>query len=169
MAIAIMPTMSEKKDILFVCLGNIVRSPLAENLFRHLAQERGLDGHYAVDSAGTSAYHVGEAPDSRMRKTAQEHGLEYSGRSRQVSESDLRSFDLVIAMDSSNAESLRSMARTPEQERKIRLMREFDGEADGSPDVPDPYYGGMEGFENTYQLVKRSVEGLLDALERGEV
>lgn len=161
--------MSETKDILFVCLGNIVRSPLAENLFRDVAQERGLDDRYVVDSAGTSAYHVGEAPDRRMRRTAQKYGLEYSGRSRQVSDADLRNFDLIVAMDDSNARSLREMARDEQQQAKIRLMREFDPQAEGSHDVPDPYYGGMEGFENTYQLVKRSVEGLLDALERGEV
>lgn len=164
-----MPAMSEPKDILFVCLGNIVRSPLAENLFRHAAEERGLDHQYAVDSAGTSAYHEGEAPDRRMRRTAQKYGLEYTGRSRQVSDADLRNFDLILAMDDSNARNLREMARDEEQAAKIRLMREFDPQAEGSPDVPDPYYGGMEGFENTYQLVKRSVEGLLDALERGEV
>ena len=156
-------------DILFVCLGNIVRSPLAENLFRHVAEERGLDDQYVVDSAGTSAYHVGEPPDRRMRQTAKKYGLEYTGRSRQVSDADLRNFDLIVAMDDSNARNLREMARDEEQAAKIRLMREFDPQAEGSPDVPDPYYGGMEGFENTYQLVKRSVEGLLDALERGEV
>ncbi|MDX1599883.1 MAG: low molecular weight protein-tyrosine-phosphatase [Anaerolineales bacterium] len=161
--------MSEPMDILFVCLGNIVRSPLAENLFRHVAEERGLDDQYVVDSAGTSAYHVGEPPDRRMRQTAKKYGLEYTGRSRQVSDADLRNFDLIVAMDDSNARNLKEMARDEEQAAKIRLMREFDPQAEGSPDVPDPYYGGMEGFENTYQLVKRSVEGLLDALERGEV
>lgn len=164
-----MPAVSDRKQILFVCLGNIVRSPLAENLFRHLAAERGQDGRYVVDSAGTSAYHVGESPDRRMRQTAQKHGLEYTGRSRQVSDADLRSFDLIIAMDSSNARDLRARSSSPEQKAKIRLMREFDPEAEGDLDVPDPYYGGMEGFENTYQLVKRSVQGLLQALERDEV
>lgn len=161
--------MAETKSILFVCLGNIVRSPLAENLFRHLAAEQGVDGRYVVDSAGTSSYHVGEAPDRRMRRTAEQHGLEYTGRSRQVSESDLRSFDLVVAMDQRNASSLRSLARDEDQEAKIRLMRDFDPQTDGAADVPDPYYGGMEGFENTYAIVERSVGGLLEALEQGEV
>lgn len=161
--------MPESKSILFVCLGNIVRSPLAENLFRHLAAEQGDDGRYVVDSAGTSSYHVGDSPDSRMRRTAERHGLEYTGRSRQVSESDLRSFDIIVAMDQSNASSLRSLARTEDQEAKIHMMRDFDPQTDGAADVPDPYYGGIEGFENTYEIVERSVKGLLEALEQGEV
>ncbi len=161
--------MTHSKSILFVCLGNIVRSPLAENLFRHLAADRGLDSRYVVDSAGTSSYHVGESPDSRMRRTAERHGLEYTGRSRQVSQSDLKTFDLIIAMDQRNASSLRSLARTEDQKAKIHLMREYDPETDDAADVPDPYYGGIEGFENTYKLVERSVKGLLEALEQGRV
>lgn len=152
----------------FVCLGNIVRSPLAENMFKHLVQERGLEDKYDADSAGTSAYHVGEAPDARMRKVAREKGLVYSGSARQFKEEDFRSCDLVIAMDNDNRRVLERMAPTPEEREKIRLLREFDPQGGHDEGVPDPYYGGMEGFERVFRIVERSTQGLLEALERGE-
>ena len=154
--------------ILFVCLGNIIRSPLAENLFRFQAEQAGVDGKYSVDSAGTAAYHVGEPPDPRMRKTAEAHGVNNGGIARQVREGDFDEFDWIVAMDGSNQRELMNIAGSPEKQAKIRLMREFDPEQD-DPDVPDPYYGGAEGFENTYQIVERSVHGLLKALEAGEI
>ena len=154
--------------ILFVCLGNIIRSPLAENLFRFQAEQAGVDGKYSVDSAGTAAYHVGEPPDPRMRKTAEAHGVNNGGIGRQVREGDFDEFDWIVAMDGSNQRELMNIAGSPEKQAKIRLMREFDPEQD-DPDVPDPYYGGAEGFENTYQIVERSVHGLLKALEAGEI
>lgn len=152
--------------ICFVCLGNIVRSPLAENLFRHLANEREIEGEYEVDSAGTSAFHVGEVPDGRMRSVARERGLFYSGKARQFTKNDFDDFDLILAMDQENKEVLSSLAVTDQQRQKIRLLREFDPRADGELDVPDPYYGGLEGFHNVYDLVERSVLGLLEALDR---
>ncbi len=160
--------MPEPRRILFVCLGNIVRSPLAESLFRHLAAQRGLDHKYEADSAGTASYHVGEPPDPRMRQVAKRRGLDYDGRARQVKPEDLDRFDLILAMDRSNLRALRSMARTPEQRARIRLLREFDPEAGQEGDVPDPYYGGMAGFEETYRIIERSLQGLLEALEREE-
>ncbi len=166
---AIIHNMENTERILFVCLGNVIRSPLAENLFRHYTRVRGLDGKYVADSAGTSSYHVGDPPDRRMRDTAASHGIEYSGRSRQLGPSDLDTFDLVVAMDETNAHSIQSLARSPDQKAKIRMLREFDPEAKGELDVPDPYYGGREGFEHTYQIIDRSVQQLLDALEQGQV
>jgi protein-tyrosine phosphatase len=157
--------MNDKKKILFVCTGNIIRSPLAENLFRQRAEQRGLADQFAVDSAGTSSYHSGQRPDSRMRKTAAENGLEYSGSARQITVQDLKEFDLIIAMDRSNQRNILSMTNEPSQQDKIHFMRKWDPEADGDIDVPDPYYGGMDGFEHTYQIVARSVEGLLEELE----
>ena len=154
--------------ILFVCLGNIIRSPLAENLFRFQAEQAGVDGKYAVDSAGTAAYHIGESPDPRMQKTAESHGVINGGTARQVREQDFDEFDLIVAMDRSNGHDLTEIAGPPEKQAKIRLMREFDPEQN-DPDVPDPYYGGAEGFENTYQIVERSVSGLLEALEAGDI
>lgn len=161
--------MTEPTRICFVCLGNIVRSPLAENMFRHLAQQDGLDHKYDVDSAGTSGYHVGERPDHRMRQVASEHGFIYDGRARQFRRRDFETFDLIIAMDSSNRSDLIRMAQSDAQATKIHLMREFDPEGSPNAPVPDPYYGGIDGFENVFQLVKRSCQGMLDALEQGEL
>jgi len=153
--------------ICFVCQGNIIRSPLAENIFRHLAEKRGLSGKYQLDSAGTSAYHVGEKPDRRMRQVAADHGFEYSGRARQFIREDLDDHDLIVVMDKNNLRILEGMARSETQSKKIRMMREFDPQGSGDLDVPDPYYGGLEGFEVTFQIVKRSSEGLLEELESG--
>ncbi len=154
--------------ILFVCLGNIIRSPLAENLFRFQAEQASVDGKYSVDSAGTADYHVGEPPDSRMQRTAELHGVTDGGTARQMQESDFDEFDWIVAMDRQNRRDLLQIAGTPEKQAKIRLMRDFDPEQD-DPDVPDPYYGGAKGFENTFQIVERSVRGLLEALEAGDL
>ena len=154
--------------LLFVCLGNIIRSPLAENLFRFQAEQARADGKYSVDSAGTAAYHVGEPPDSRMQRTAESHGVSDGGTARQVQESDFDEFDWIVAMDRQNRRDLLQIADTPEKQAKIRLMRDFDAEQDDQ-DVPDPYYGGADGFENTYEIVERSVRGLLEALEAGDL
>jgi len=151
--------------ICFVCLGNIVRSPLAEGLFRHLAEERGVSGKYQVDSAGTSSFHVGEEPDPRMRKVARRKGLEYTGRSRQFQPEDFDRFDLIIAMDPDNRRQLLAMAATPEEREKVRLLREYDPQGGEDQGVPDPYYGGMRGFEKVWDIVRRSTENLLDKLE----
>lgn len=161
--------MSNPTSILFVCLGNIVRSPLAENLFRHLAIKKGSEKEFELDSAGTSAWHVGEPPDSRMRRTAAAHGLNYDGSARQFIRQDFERFDLIIAMDSQNRADLIALAQNPEHHVKVRMMREFDPEAGEGDGVPDPYYGGLEGFEKTYTIVERSVRGLMEAIEAGEL
>jgi protein-tyrosine phosphatase len=153
--------------IIFVCQGNIIRSPLAENMFRHLAQERGLGEMYQVDSAGTSAYHVGEPPDRRMRQVAQENGFQYTGRAKQFWAKDFGRFDLVIAMDRENQRYLQMKASSDAELNKIQLMRKYDPQGGSDLDVPDPYYGGLDGFEKTFEIVKRSCQGLLEALESG--
>ena len=150
--------------IIFVCQGNIIRSPLAENMFRHLAQERGVGEKYQLDSAGTSPYHVGELPDHRMRQMAHEKGFQYTGKARQYNKDEFDQHDLIIVMDRSNLRTLRSWAST-EEEMKIRMMREFDPQGSARMDVPDPYYGGLDGFDKTFEIVKRSCQGLLEALE----
>lgn len=161
--------MAQKTRILFVCLGNIVRSPLAENMFRHKAGQAGVGHKYEVDSAGTSAYHVGESPDPRMRRVAGRRGLVYDGRARQFEPQDLERFDLIIAMDAENASNVLRSARTAEQREKVRRMREFDPQGGPEASIPDPYYGGLQGFEKVYDIMERSVDGLLDALENDEL
>jgi protein-tyrosine phosphatase len=151
--------------ICFVCQGNIIRSPLAENLFRHLIEERDLAGRYVLDSAGTSAYHVGEKPDSRMRQVARERGFEYTGSARQFSRDEFGNHDLIIAMDKANLRILKSWVKNPEDRKKIHLMREFDPQGGIDLDVPDPYYGGIDGFKTTYEIVERTCRALLEALE----
>ncbi|RMF50729.1 MAG: low molecular weight phosphotyrosine protein phosphatase [Anaerolineae bacterium] len=155
----------KKQRILFVCLGNIVRSPLAENMFRHLAQQAGVQEHYEVDSAGTGSWHVGEPPDPRMVRVAARHGLRYDGRARQFTRQDFERFDLIIAMDGDNRAHLLSKARTAEQADKVHLLREFDPHGGANAPVPDPYYGGQDGFEEVYRIVERSCQGLLSHLE----
>ena len=153
----------------FVCLGNIVRSPLAEKLFIHLANQAGAGHNYQVDSAGTSSWHIGEAPDSRMRRVAARHGVAYNGRARQFQFRDFDRFDLILAMDQHNYAELVRMTGSEEQRNKIHLLREFDPQAGPGAVVPDPYYGNIDGFENTYQVIERSCQGLLQVLEAGEL
>lgn len=161
--------MSQLTKVCFVCLGNIVRSPLAENMFRHLVDEADLKRHYQVDSAGTGPWHVGDAPDRRMRRVAASHGFKYTGRARQITLGDFEDFDWIIAMDTSNRSRLLAMAGTPEKAAKVRLMREFDPQGGPNAVVPDPYYGGIDGFEEVFQIIERSCRGLLAALEAGEM
>jgi protein-tyrosine phosphatase len=161
--------LSEVTRICFVCLGNIVRSPLAEHMFSHLAAQVGSNGRYQVASAGTGAWHVGEAPDRRMRRVAASHGLKYSGQARQFTRGDFENFDWIIAMDTNNRSQLLALADSPEKASKVRLMREFDPQGGPNAVVPDPYYGGIEGFEEVFQIVERSCRGLLETLEAGDL
>lgn len=155
--------MPETTSVLFVCLGNICRSPLAEGVFRHLVEERGLSERFVIDSAGTGAWHVGQPPDRRSVEVAEAHDIILTGRGRQVRAHDLRRFDVVVAMDRDNLEDLRDLAEATDGGARLHLLREFDPQAD-SPDVPDPYFDGASGFETVYQMVRRSCERLLDAL-----
>jgi protein-tyrosine phosphatase len=150
------------KRVLFVCLGNICRSPLAEGVFLHLVQEAGLGDRYEVDSAGTSAYHSGERADPRSRAVAERHGIDLPSRARAVRHDDYVAFDVIVAMDGENERNLRRDCPGEHQE-KIRRMRAWDPEGDG--DVPDPYYGGDRGFDTVYAMVERSCRSLLAELE----
>jgi protein-tyrosine phosphatase len=149
--------------ICFVCLGNICRSPTAEGIFQHLINERGLENYFEVDSAGTSAYHLGESANSKSQRTAQKHGITLHSKARQFDASDLDYYDLILAMDNENLKNVRQMANG-NHDNKVGRMRDFDPNP-GDGEVPDPYYGGPEGFENVFQIVKRSCENLLDELE----
>lgn len=151
-------------SVLFVCLGNICRSPLAEGVFHHLAAEAGVaagvTGGIVVDSAGTGAWHVGQRPDPRSLEVAQRHGIELPGHARRVTEEDFHRFDRIIAMDRSNLRDLESLR--PDGSGTVpELLRDHDPEP-GDGEVPDPYYGGGDGFDRVYAMVRRSCEGLLD-------
>lgn len=150
--------------IMFVCTGNICRSPLAEAVFRDLVAQEGCDGHFEIDSSGTTAYHVGQSADDRMRAVAASHGVQIRHRSKQFTAQDLDDYDLLLAMDRSNLREMRSIARRPEQLEKIRLFREFDPEGGAGAEVPDPYYGGRSGFETVYEMVDRTGRALLSSL-----
>jgi len=153
-------TDSRPTSILFVCLGNICRSPLAEGVFLHLIAESGSDGHVVVDSAGTGAWHVGERPDPRSLEVAERHGIELPGHARRVTEEDFRRFDRIVAMDRSNLSDLESL-RPADSDAVLELLRDHDPDP-GDGEVPDPYYGGDDGFDRVYRMVRRSCEVLLD-------
>lgn len=156
--------MNDRIRVLFVCLGNICRSPLAEGVFRDLLRERDLEHRFSVDSAGTGSWHVGEKPDRRMRTLATDKGLSIGDlRARQFVAADLDEFDHVLAMDKNNLHDILFLDRDESRSHKVRLFREFDPEP-GDFQVPDPYYGGDEGFENVYRIVRRTAESLLDRL-----
>jgi protein-tyrosine phosphatase len=162
-----MPNASTR-SILFVCLGNICRSPLAEGVLRHLARARGIEGELVIDSAGTGAWHVGEPPDRRAAEVARRHGIELTSRARQVEAGDAHRFDLVVAMDRSNLKALEELfGRDRAEGAEVRLFRDFDPQASGPADVPDPYFGGDEGFEAVHAMVVRGCSALLDTLESG--
>jgi protein-tyrosine phosphatase len=153
------------RAILFVCLGNICRSPLAEGVFLHLARERGVAHRLQVDSAGTGGWHVGNPPDPRAQAVARENGVILGSRARQVDPGDAEAFDLILAMDRANLADLRRHL-PPGGRAELRLFRDFDPTAspEDEAEVPDPYYGGPEGFQEVYEMVHRSCEALLDHL-----
>ena len=152
--------MAEQR-LLFVCLGNICRSPLAEGIFRDLVEKAGLSSSFEIESAGTGGWHVGESPDSRATMVASRYGVTLDSKAQQVSESDLERFDYVIAMDRDNHSVLERMIAGSGAEPELHLLREFDPSGTGD-EVPDPYYGGASGFETVYEMVHRSCVGLLE-------
>lgn len=156
----------EKVKILFVCLGNICRSPAAEGVMRSLVEEAGLEGVIELDSAGTGNYHIGELPDRRMRIAARRRGLELDHRCRQVRTGDFDDFDLIVAMDESNYRNLRELSPSNEGDRKIVRMADFFG-TDSRRHysyVPDPYYEGAEGFELVLDLLQDGCQNMLNSL-----
>jgi protein-tyrosine phosphatase len=154
--------------VLFVCMGNICRSPTAEGIMRALVAEAGLGARITIDSAGTGAWHVGHPPDPRSVAAAAQRGIPVGGAARQVRRADFDDFDLLVALDGANARDLRRMAPDARAAAKVRLLREFDPHGDGDLDVPDPYYGGSDGFGRVLDLVDAACRGLLDEL-RGRV
>ena len=154
----------EKIKILFVCLGNICRSPAAEGIMQSMVDSKGLSDRFIIDSAGTGNYHIGDLPDHRMRIHARRRGVELTHICRQVRQSDFDNFDLIIPMDGSNERNLRRMAPTVESERKIVPMSYFVDMAMRYDHIPDPYYEGAEGFELVLDLLQDGCGRLLALL-----
>lgn len=157
--------MNDKTRILFVCLGNICRSPAAQGVMERLVEEQGVADKFEIDSAGLYGGHAGDLPDSRMRVHARRRGLELTHRSRQVRESDFDRFDLIVAMDDSNYDRLRRMAPTQDDENKVVKMADYFTLHPWADSVPDPYYEGAEGFEKALDLIEDGCNTLLNKLE----
>ena len=158
--------MGEKIGVLFVCLGNICRSPLAEGIFLHRARERGIVDRFDVDSCGTGAWHVGERADPRSLAVAARYGIELPSIARQLdAKADFDRFRWILAMDRSNVRNLMRAGAPPE---RVRLLRSFDpalvAKAESALEVPDPYEWGESGFEDTYRMLDAACSGLLDFL-----
>jgi protein-tyrosine phosphatase len=152
-----------RKSILFVCLGNICRSPLAEGVFRAVVAERGLADDFLVDSAGMGDWHAGQAPDPRAIAVARAHGLDISGQqARAITERDFERFDLILGMDRKNIRELREIAPDAFRDR-IHLFLDFAG--NGAREVPDPYFGDAAGFAETYRMIRVASEALAAKLD----
>lgn len=158
-------------QLLFVCLGNICRSPTAEGVMRSLVQDAGMEAEIIVDSAGTGAWHIGNPPDERASAAALARGVSLQGRARQLREEDYERFDLLIGMDRSNVADMISAAPHPDGRDRVRLLRQFDPASAGARDldVPDPYYGGPDGFADVFDLVHAACSGLLAQISSGEL
>ena len=144
--------------IMFVCMGNICRSPLAHAVFEDILNREKIGDRFLVDSSGTIDYHIGEKPDPRMRATAISHGIPMGHRAQQLTRKHLRQFDHIVCMDQENKAHALHLAETEAEAEKIRLLRDFDPRGKG--DVPDPYFGGAQGFETVFKIVSRSCESL---------
>ena len=158
--------MTTKHDVsvLFVCLGNICRSPLGEGILAHRLEEEGLSNRVRVDSAGTGAWHQGEPPDPRSVDVAMRHGISLRGRARRVGPEDFLEFDYIFAMDRSNLRDLRHLESEGFGGAELTLFRDFDPCQDGDLDVPDPYYGGADGFEMMFEMIDRTCAAFVDHL-----
>jgi len=151
--------------VLFVCMGNICRSPTAEGVFRHLLLGSPFEGMIQTDSAGTHGYHIGEPPDGRAQDTARQRGIDLSDlRARRVTREDFEFFDYVLAMDLENLRGLRALCPSTYRD-KLQLFMDFAPDL-GVREVPDPYYGGPRGFEQVFDLVEAAAQGLLEAIRR---
>ncbi|MET7853879.1 low molecular weight protein-tyrosine-phosphatase [Streptomyces avermitilis] len=152
--------------VCFVCTGNICRSPMAESVFRARIAETGLDGLVEVSSAGTGGWHEGDGADPRAVAVLEANGYESSHAARQFQASWFSRLDLVIALDSGHLKALRRLAPAPAHAEKVRLLRSYDPAADADPDVPDPYYGQMDGFDECLEMVEAASPGLLAAVRQ---
>jgi len=152
--------------VCFVCMGNICRSPTAEGIFLHLLGEHGLMDHFSIDSAGTGGWHAGQRPDRRSIATAERQGVHLPSLARRFLREDFERFDHVIAMDQQNVDDLMELQPGPDAAAKITLLRSWDPATAGDGDVPDPYYGGADGFQHVYDICMAGCRGLLTELRR---
>lgn len=152
---------------MFVCLGNICRSPLAHAVFQKQVDERQLTDLYIVQSTGTCAYHAGEQSDHRMRKTAADRGVNINHKARQIFRYDLEESDYIFAMDKNNFLGIRRLTSNEELLKNVYMFRQFDPLESG--DVPDPYYGGQKGFDTVFDIVDRTCRNILDLLEEDKI
>ncbi|MBD8387556.1 low molecular weight protein-tyrosine-phosphatase [Dysgonomonas sp. BGC7] len=155
---------NKKYKVLFVCLGNICRSPAAEGILKKMIQEQGLENKISVDSAGTSGYHDGELPDPRMRQHGTHRGYQFDSLSRKFTSRDFDNFDLILAMDDNNYRNIVRLALDLESKGKVHRMVEFS-EKYGHDHIPDPYYSGSDGFEQVLDLLEDACEGLLKKIK----
>jgi protein-tyrosine phosphatase len=160
-----MPADRKPFRVLFICMGNICRSPAAEIVFRKQVEDAGLTDVIHIDSAGTIGYHAGKGPDQRMAETLRARGYVIAGRSRQVTQEDLNDFDLLLVADQENLSDVRRLDRDGTHRDKIRLLVDYCVDEEASH-VPDPYYGGQRGFEDVADLVEDACGGLLAELKR---
>lgn len=156
-------TEEKKYKVLFVCLGNICRSPAGEGIFKHLVHEKGLDKRFVIDSAGTSGWHSGDLPDRRMREHGSKRGYRFDSRSRKFSSSDFDDFDYILAMDDNNYYDIQALVPDIDSQQKIHRMTDFLQRIQHDH-VPDPYYSGSDGFEFVLDLLEDACEGLLNSI-----
>jgi protein-tyrosine phosphatase len=151
--------------VLFVCLGNICRSPLAEALFNHKIKGLGMQAYFVVDSSGTGDYHIGSQPDFRTVRVAKKHGVPIYHACRQLTAHDLEEYDYLLAMDHSNKRNIQRLASDEIQKGKVLLMRTFD-QSDSHDEVPDPYHGGEKEFQEVFDILNRSLDGFISHLRK---
>ncbi len=155
-----------KYRILFVCLGNICRSPAAEGIMEKIVKKNGLEDVIEVDSAGTSGWHEGDLPDERMRDHGERRGYNFSSRARKFRKSDFEEFDYIIVMDDNNYRNVKSLASNENHVAKIKHMADFLLQNKDHDYIPDPYYGGSSGFELVLDLLEDACEGLLQSIKK---
>lgn len=154
-----------KKRILFICLGNICRSPAAEGVMRELVHHAGRDDEFEIDSAGIGGWHVGQLPDNRMRNHGAQRGYKFDSRARQFSKNDFSHFDYILVMDHDNFRAVSAMAPTPADQVKVRMLTDYLQHHPNASVVPDPYYGGPEDFDYALDLIEDACQGLLNKLD----